>query len=201
MLRGDINRIVVGHGAIVHACKVGDEVLVGMGAVILDGAVIGNWVAGHQIGAGDLEVDVRLPERLVPGMANLARGFRIPRFQTVLFLQQPGFQKEDSIVSSKHKVPRFHLVSLPLAEDTERGISRVSGYWASAHTIRAESEPPVNLLEILLEFASVSFVSPQCTCIKKWSQWPGLNRRPTVYETVALPLSYIGLTIENKPLK
>src|SRR5678810_979114 len=26
----------------------------------------------------------------------------------------------------------------------------------------------------------------------KWSQWPGLNRRPTVYETVALPLSYIG---------
>ena len=25
-----------------------------------------------------------------------------------------------------------------------------------------------------------------------WSQWPGLNRRPTVYETVALPLSYIG---------
>ncbi len=27
-----------------------------------------------------------------------------------------------------------------------------------------------------------------------WSQWPGLNRRPTVYETVALPLSYIGLS-------
>lgn len=69
VLRGDINRIVVGHhsnvqdnavlhladklpcilgnwvtvghGAIVHACKVGDEVLVGMGSVILDGAVIG----------------------------------------------------------------------------------------------------------------------------------------------------------------
>ena len=69
VLRGDINRIVVGHhsniqdnavlhladkfpcvlgnwvtvghGAIVHACEVGDEVLVGMGAVILDGAVIG----------------------------------------------------------------------------------------------------------------------------------------------------------------
>jgi carbonic anhydrase/acetyltransferase-like protein (isoleucine patch superfamily) len=69
VLRGDINRIVVGHhsniqdnavlhladelacvvgnwvtvghGAIVHACTVGDEVLVGMGAVILDGAIIG----------------------------------------------------------------------------------------------------------------------------------------------------------------
>ena len=69
VLRGDINRIVVGHhsniqdnavlhladayaciignwvtvghGAIVHACRIGDEVLVGMGAVILDGAVVG----------------------------------------------------------------------------------------------------------------------------------------------------------------
>lgn len=27
-----------------------------------------------------------------------------------------------------------------------------------------------------------------------WSRWSGLNRRPTVYETVALPLSYTGLT-------
>jgi carbonic anhydrase/acetyltransferase-like protein (isoleucine patch superfamily) len=35
------NRVTVGHSAIVHACKIGDEVLVGMGAVILDGAVIG----------------------------------------------------------------------------------------------------------------------------------------------------------------
>lgn len=70
VLRGDINRIVVGHhtniqdnavlhlsddygcvvgyhvtvghSAIVHACTVGDEVLVGMGAVILDGAEIGS---------------------------------------------------------------------------------------------------------------------------------------------------------------
>ena len=69
VLRGDINRIVVGHhsnvqdnavlhladklpcilgnwvtvghGAVIHACTVGDQCLVGMGAVILDGAVIG----------------------------------------------------------------------------------------------------------------------------------------------------------------
>jgi gamma-carbonic anhydrase len=69
VLRGDINRIVVGHhtniqdnavlhladdfpcilgnyvtighSAVVHACTVGDEVLVGMGAIILDGAEIG----------------------------------------------------------------------------------------------------------------------------------------------------------------
>src|SRR5438093_12223239 len=69
VLRGDINRIVVGHhtnvqdnsvlhvehdlpclvgnwvtlghSAIVHACTVGDECLIGMGAVVLDGAAVG----------------------------------------------------------------------------------------------------------------------------------------------------------------
>ncbi len=35
------NHVTVGHSAIVHACQVGDEVLIGMGAVILDGAVVG----------------------------------------------------------------------------------------------------------------------------------------------------------------
>ncbi len=35
------DRVTVGHRAIVHACTVGDEVLIGMGAIILDGAVIG----------------------------------------------------------------------------------------------------------------------------------------------------------------
>ena len=36
----------------------------------------------------------------------------------------------------------------------------------------------------------------------KWSQWPGLNRRPTVYETVALPLSYIGFPFfQNEPVR
>jgi len=35
------NYVTVGHSAIVHACTVGDETLVGMGATILDGARIG----------------------------------------------------------------------------------------------------------------------------------------------------------------
>ncbi|SVB62316.1 uncharacterized protein METZ01_LOCUS215170, partial [marine metagenome] len=29
---------------------------------------------------------------------------------------------------------------------------------------------------------------------KKWSQRTGLNRRPAVYETAALPLSYVGIS-------
>ncbi len=32
----------IGHSAVIHACTIGNEVLVGMGAIILDGAKIGN---------------------------------------------------------------------------------------------------------------------------------------------------------------
>jgi carbonic anhydrase/acetyltransferase-like protein (isoleucine patch superfamily) len=70
VLRGDINRIVVGHhtniqdnsvlhladdlpcivgnyvtighAVILHACTIGDETLIGMGATVLDGVVIGS---------------------------------------------------------------------------------------------------------------------------------------------------------------
>jgi carbonic anhydrase/acetyltransferase-like protein (isoleucine patch superfamily) len=41
----------VGHRAMIHACQVGDECLVGMSATILDGVVIGNRCI---IGAGSL---------------------------------------------------------------------------------------------------------------------------------------------------
>jgi len=35
------NWVTVGHSAVVHACTVGDECLIGMGSTILDGAVVG----------------------------------------------------------------------------------------------------------------------------------------------------------------
>jgi gamma-carbonic anhydrase len=43
--------VTVGHSAILHACTVKDQVLVGMGAIVLDGAVIGERSI---IGAGAL---------------------------------------------------------------------------------------------------------------------------------------------------
>lgn len=43
--------VTVGHQAILHACRVGDEGLIGMGAIILDGAEIGDRCI---IGAGTL---------------------------------------------------------------------------------------------------------------------------------------------------
>lgn len=43
--------ITVGHGAILHACTIGDRCLIGMGAILLDGCVIEDDV---MIGAGSL---------------------------------------------------------------------------------------------------------------------------------------------------
>jgi carbonic anhydrase/acetyltransferase-like protein (isoleucine patch superfamily) len=43
--------VTVGHQAMIHACTIDDEVLIGMGAIILDGAEIG---ARSIIGAGAL---------------------------------------------------------------------------------------------------------------------------------------------------
>ena len=43
--------VTVGHKAILHACKVDNEVLIGMGAIVLDGAEIG---ARSIVGAGAL---------------------------------------------------------------------------------------------------------------------------------------------------
>jgi carbonic anhydrase/acetyltransferase-like protein (isoleucine patch superfamily) len=55
--------VTIGHGAIVHACTLDDEVLIGMGAIVLDGAEIGARsiiganalvTAGTKIPAGSL---------------------------------------------------------------------------------------------------------------------------------------------------
>ena len=101
VLRGDINRIVVGHhsnvqdnsvfhladeypcvigdyvtvghGAIVHACTVGNEVLVGMGSIILDGAVVGDQSI---IGAGAL---VTQGQEIPPGSMVLGSPAKIVR--------------------------------------------------------------------------------------------------------------------------
>ena len=43
--------VTVGHNAIIHGCQIGDNSLVGMGAIVLNGAVIGNNCI---VGAGAL---------------------------------------------------------------------------------------------------------------------------------------------------
>ncbi len=57
------NGVTVAHGAIVHACKIGDECLIGAGAIIFDGATIGR----HSIiGVGSIVLEGRtIPPRSV----------------------------------------------------------------------------------------------------------------------------------------
>ena len=45
------NRVTIGHSAVVHGCTIEDNVLIGMGAIILDNAVIGK---NSVVGAGAL---------------------------------------------------------------------------------------------------------------------------------------------------
>ena len=52
--------VTIGHRAVVHACTVHDNVRIGIGAVVLDGAVVEAW---GQVGAGALVP----PGKVVPG--------------------------------------------------------------------------------------------------------------------------------------
>lgn len=66
-------RVTIGHGAIVHGCTIGDEVLVGMGATVLSGAEIGE---GSIVAAGTVvpEDEVVPPGSVVMGVpADLKR--------------------------------------------------------------------------------------------------------------------------------
>ena len=60
------NRVTVGHRAVLHGCVVEDEVLIGIGAVVLNGAKIG---AGAVVAAGAL-----VPERMEVPANSLVMG-------------------------------------------------------------------------------------------------------------------------------
>ena len=45
------DNVTVGHNAVVHGCEIGNNTLIGMGAIILDGAIVGDNCI---IGAGSL---------------------------------------------------------------------------------------------------------------------------------------------------
>ncbi len=68
--------VTVGHKAIVHACEIADEVLVGMGAIVLDGAHIG---ARSLIGAGSMITGGTI---IPPGSLVLGSPARIQRSLT-----------------------------------------------------------------------------------------------------------------------
>ncbi len=55
--------VTIGHGAIIHGCTIGDNTLIGMGAIILNGAEIGK---NCLIGAGALVTQgVKIPDGMM----------------------------------------------------------------------------------------------------------------------------------------
>lgn len=56
------DRVTVGHSVVLHGCTIADDVLVGMGAIVLDAAEVGEWVV---LGAGSL---VTARTRIPPGV-------------------------------------------------------------------------------------------------------------------------------------
>lgn len=50
------DEVSVGHGAIIHGCKIGKGTLIGMGAIVLNGADIGEYAL---IGAGSIVTENR----------------------------------------------------------------------------------------------------------------------------------------------
>ncbi|MCL4381665.1 gamma carbonic anhydrase family protein [Candidatus Marsarchaeota archaeon] len=67
------DNVTIGHGAIVHGCKIGNNCLIGMGAIILEGAEIGDWCI---IGAGSVVTEgSKIPdENIVLGIPGKVAG-------------------------------------------------------------------------------------------------------------------------------
>ncbi len=130
VLRGDINRIVVGRGsniqdgsvlhltaelgcfvgeyvtvghmAMLHACTIGDECLIGMGAIVLDGAEIG---ARSIVGAGAL---VTQGKKFPPGSMILGSPAKAVRELTAD--EQSGLREwADRYV---RLIPHYHALGL-----------------------------------------------------------------------------------------
>ncbi|RMG19188.1 MAG: gamma carbonic anhydrase family protein [Deltaproteobacteria bacterium] len=67
------DRVTVGHGAILHGCRVDDDVIVGMGSILMDNAHISEWSI---VGAGAL---VPPGKRFPPGVLILGSPARVAR--------------------------------------------------------------------------------------------------------------------------
>jgi carbonic anhydrase/acetyltransferase-like protein (isoleucine patch superfamily) len=110
--------VTIGHSAIVHACTVGDECLVGMGAVILDGAVIGEQsligakaliTQGMKVPAGSLVLGA--PGRVVRPLSSEERAGL--RNWAIKYVENAGFYLEHGLGSLKYPAVRRKTPAVP----------------------------------------------------------------------------------------
>lgn len=95
------DQVCCGHRAILHACTIGDRVLIGMSAVVMDGAEVGN---GSIIGANTL---ITKETRIPPGSLVLGSPGKVVRPLTL------GEQRGIEDLAEKYAaVAKYYLASL-----------------------------------------------------------------------------------------
>jgi carbonic anhydrase/acetyltransferase-like protein (isoleucine patch superfamily) len=99
-------RVTIGHQAILHGCRVGDDCLIGMGAIVLSGAVIGRESV---VGAGAL----------------VTEGKTFPPRSLILGSPAKAVRTLDD--AAVEKVKRNGEVYVKLARDATLSYSEVSG--------------------------------------------------------------------------
>jgi gamma-carbonic anhydrase len=88
--------VTIGHKAVIHACLLGNEVLVGMGAIILDGAEIG---ARSIVGAGAL---VTMHTKIPPGSLVIGAPAKVRRMLALDEQQQVATWAQKYVELSRH---------------------------------------------------------------------------------------------------
>ncbi len=83
--------VTIGHRAVVHACTIGDYCLIGMGAIIMDGATVADYV---MLGAG----------ALVPAGKTLESGHLYVGAPAKMIRPLTDSEKEFLVYSSQHYV-------------------------------------------------------------------------------------------------
>lgn len=91
--------VTVGHKAIVHACKIGNNVLVGMGAILLDGVEIEDDVL---IGAGSIVTPGKVIPRGSLVLGSPAKVIRELSEEEIKHLKQSAIDYR--IYAEKHKI-------------------------------------------------------------------------------------------------
>lgn len=94
--------VTVGHGAILHGCTVEDNSLIGMGAVVLDHAVVGT---GSIVGAGSVvPVGMEIPPRsLVVGVPAKVKKTLDDTAETKILKSMQEYLKLTEMVKKSHQ--------------------------------------------------------------------------------------------------
>lgn len=95
------SRVTIGHGAIVHGCEVGDDTLIGMGAIILNGAKIGSHCI---IGAGALVTQGTV---IPDGAMAFGNPAKVVRMLTGEEQQKTGYNAALYVEEARGQLPQY----------------------------------------------------------------------------------------------